>query len=462
MPDDILLTKADATMADVVTHAIDRGDRLLRVEAPPGAGKTRLIKRLVAAALARDTELVVAVQTNAQLLDLARGLADELEDGEVGIWPGTGAKTEHASELSSLARSPRIRVVGNTRGAYDPQVLVAVGAKLGHHAASKLPAMSFTRVFELGVVDEAYQMAAGGLYRFGALMKRLALVGDPGQLEPFTELDPTRWTGLEASALTPGPSAVDALCAVPSMRWQLPASLRLDARAANVVQRCFYPNLPFRAVAIEGDRGLTFAKEFGDETLDAVLDRAAETGWGLLRLPARLTVRDDPEVAAALATLARALLSREATVKAHWPPALANGAPLEPGQIAIATAHRDQRNRVRDLLADTATRDVVVDTANRLQGREFDVVLAWHPLSGRVEATEFHLDTGRLCVMASRHRQACIFVCRDGLAELLDDHLPSGLRPKGATDDREHDGWEAHRRLLEHVEPGLVEMREVR
>ena len=54
----------------------------------------------------------------------------------------------------------------------------------------------------------------------------------------------------------------------------------------------------------------------------------------------------------------------------------------------------------------------MVDTANRLQGREFDVVLALHPLSGRTDASAFHLDAGRLCVLASRHRQCCVFVGR--------------------------------------------------
>ncbi len=48
-----------------------------------------------------------------------------------------------------------------------------------------------------------------------------------------------------------------------------------------------------------------------------------------------------------------------------------------------------------------------VDTANRLQGAGFDVTIVLHPLSGRRDATAFHLEAGRLCVLASRHRHAC-------------------------------------------------------
>ena len=41
----------------------------------------------------------------------------------------------------------------------------------------------------------------------GDAIERLLMVGDPGQLEPFTTVDATRWTGLEASPLTPSPQA---------------------------------------------------------------------------------------------------------------------------------------------------------------------------------------------------------------------------------------------------------------
>lgn len=49
---------------------------------------------------------------------------------------------------------------------------------------------------------------------------------------------------------------------------------------------------------------------------------------------------------------------------------------------------------------------IAVGTANRLQGREYDVTVVPHPLSGRPDATAFHLETGRLCVLAPRHRHA--------------------------------------------------------
>jgi hypothetical protein len=108
---------------------------------------------------------------------------------------------------------------------------------------------------------------------------------------------------------------------------------------------------------------------------------------------------------------------------------------------------------VRSALADLGVTEVTVDTANRLQGREFDVTVVLHPLSGRPDATAFHLETGRLCVLASRHRHACIVVCRAGVPDLLDDHPSTEPVQLGVT-VKFPDGWEAHHavlaRLTEH------------
>jgi hypothetical protein len=62
------------------------------------------------------------------------------------------------------------------------------------------------------------------------------------------------------------------------------------------------------------------------------------------------------------------------------------------------------------------------------------------PLSGRADASEFHLDAGRPCVMLSRHRVACFVVTRGGLEDLLLRHAPAGERVLGVNEDREFEG----------------------
>lgn len=95
---------------------------------------------------------------------------------------------------------------------------------------------------------------------------------------------------------------------------------------------------------------------------------------------------------------------------------------------------------------------VLVETANRLQGREFDVVIVWHPLSGRTDAASFHLDVGRLCVLLTRHRHACIVVSRSGTLDLLEKSIPLGDGNLHQTNDRTITGWEAHLQVLDHLQ----------
>ena len=80
---------------------------------------------------------------------------------------------------------------------------------------------------------------------------------------------------------------------------------------------------------------------------------------------------------------------------------------------------------------------------------------ALHPLSGRVDATAFHLEAGRLCVLASRHRHACIMVARAGIQELLDAH-PSAEPVHLNVAVKFPDGWEAQQALLAHLEQHRV------
>jgi superfamily I DNA and/or RNA helicase len=123
--------------------------------------------------------------------------------------------------------------------------------------------------------------------------------------------------------------------------------------------------------------------------------------------------------------------------------------PVTPDRIAVGAAHRDQVAALRTALADLP--DVTVDTANRLQGREYDVTVVLHPLSGRRDATAFHLEAGRLCVLTSRHRQACVVVGRAGIRELLDTH-PSAEPVHLHEPVKFPDGWAANQTVMGHLE----------
>jgi hypothetical protein len=165
----------------------------------------------------------------------------------------------------------------------------------------------------------------------------------------------------------------------------------------------------------------------------------------LLELPPRHTVRTDPEAVVAVAAVVARLLARGGVAASER-----GESKLTPERIAVGTAHRDQAAAVRAALAALDVTGVTVDTANRLQGREYDVTVVFHPLSGRPDATAFHLETGRLCVLASRHRHACVVVARAGIAELLDEH-PSTDPVQLGVSLKFPDGWEANHAVLDRL-----------
>jgi hypothetical protein len=174
---------------------------------------------------------------------------------------------------------------------------------------------------------------------------------------------------------------------------------------------------------------------------------AAQTGWALYELPARHAVRTDIEAVHAITDLAVRVIQRSAVVQSERNP---EETPVTASRIAIGAAHRDQVAAIRKVLYGRGGGAIKVDTANRLQGSEYDIVLVLHPLSGRRDATAFHLESGRLCVLTSRHRHGCVVVARAGIQELLDAHPPSEPMHLNVP-AKFPDGWEANQAMLAHL-----------
>jgi superfamily I DNA and/or RNA helicase len=118
--------------------------------------------------------------------------------------------------------------------------------------------------------------------------------------------------------------------------------------------------------------------------------------------------------------------------------------------IGVVCAHVAQVSAVKERLG-SGLSEVYVETADRFQGLERAVMLVHHPLSGRVDADEFHTDAGRLCVMLSRHRIACLVFGRAGMSGMLERQVLGGDRILGAV-DKGYMGWKAHRTLLDALE----------
>ncbi|MGW5458395.1 AAA domain-containing protein [Streptomyces sp. NPDC003996] len=428
----------DAILHDTL-HGTERG---VVVDSPPGAGKSTLVVRAALELAEAGRPLMVVAQTNSQVDDLVVRLAEKNPDLPVGRL--------HSSDTDPYDKAlddlPQVRTSAKAADLNGLPVVLSTAAKWAH--------VKVDEPWRHAIVDEAYQMRSDSLLAVAGLFERALFVGDPGQLDPFAIVGSEQWAGL---SYDPSASAVTTLLAhnpgLPQHR--LPVSWRLPASAAPLVSDAFYPYTPFRSGTGHGDRRLTFAVPSDGSGPDQVIDEAAESGWGLLELPARHTPRTDPEAVRAVARVVRRLLDRGGAAVSERSD---DPAPLTAGRIAVGTAHRDQAAAVRTALAELGVADVTVDTANRLQGREYDVTVVLHPLSGRPDATAFHLETGRLCVLASRHRHACIVVCRAGVGDLLDDY-PSTEPVQLGTLVKFPDGWEANHAVLAHLAEHRVSWR---
>ncbi|MFC1429283.1 AAA family ATPase [Streptacidiphilus sp. N1-3] len=425
--------RAVAAILDATLHGAERGTV---VDSPPGAGKSTLVVRAARELVGTGERLMIVAQTNSQVDDLVDRLATADPALTVGRLHGSDA-----APAAEALRHPAVTASTKPADLLDCSVVVSTAAKWQW--------VKDVEPWRHAIVDEAYQMRSDALLAVARLFERALFVGDPGQLDPFSIVGTDQWAGL---SYDPSSSAVVTLLAhnpriVPH---RLPVSWRLPASAAPLISAAFYPYAPFRSGTGPGDRRLTLATAGDGSAVDRVIDLAAESGWGLLELPARHTVRTDPEAVRAVARIVRRLLDRRGTAGSER-----GDAPLTADRIAVGTAHRDQAAAVRAALAALdvpvgGADAVTVDTANRLQGREYDVTVVLHPLSGRPDATAFHLETGRLCVLASRHRHACIVVARAGIADLLDEHPSTEPVQLGVT-VKFPDGWTANHAVLEHL-----------
>jgi hypothetical protein len=163
-------------------------------------------------------------------------------------------------------------------------------------------------------------------------------------------------------------------------------------------------------------------------------------------------VEVDREIAAAAAKIVEELLSGDATLRLAAPdePGNSKTRGLMPADIGLTSSHRVMNAELGNALGARAN-EIRIDTPERWQGLERPVMIAVHPLSGVTDPSAFDLETGRLCVMASRHQAGFILLTRDHVGETLRNYVPSARQPPGRPDvvGRGHD---AHLRFWEQLE----------
>jgi hypothetical protein len=424
-------------------------ERAVVVSAVAGAGKSRLVVDTVAECRKRGVRAAVCAPTNEQVFGLVRSIAESDPHSKVAYIPARSI--EVPKDLLALEN---VEIAAEAHKSDAVNVVVGTARKLAdaHHPRSSQARAIGAR--DALIIDESFQVDATQYFAVADLAPRHLLVGDGGQIHPFsTVAEGLQWRGRPEDPLE---TAVGVLLAHhPDTRvYRFPITRRCDARAVPVM-RHFYPvSHRFGAAVPAGGRRMRLGAAHGGSKRTAALDEAlaaaAESGWALLELPGAQTRTADPEIAQAIVELLNRLTERGCTVECERHP---EGVALAPERIAIAVAHTDQKLLARALCDAAGLPGVVVNTANQLQGLEFDLTIGWHPLAGLARPDEFHLEAGRLCVMCTRHRHACIVVGRRSDRELLEGVAPAIPVYPGAYQNDAPQGWDVHRAVMEALEP---------
>jgi hypothetical protein len=442
--DTAVVARADAVTEAAITDVIGRlgTEAAVVVKAPAGAGKSYFIGTAVGRLRAAGARVAVAAPTNEQVYGLVELLARRYPGETVTFLPATGRVLPASAQLPNVVSTQVANAIGT-------RLIVGTIAKLGY-------ARDQLETYDAFLMDESFQADASGYYTVGDLAPTHLLVGDSGQLDPFSTMDnPDRWRGLAEDPLQ---TAVGVLLrnhpntAVHAM----PVSRRLDPRAVALV-RDFYPGHHFDAAVLPGIRQLHLipgvARDPATQILDRALDTAAASGWSHLELPEADVLTADPVTIETIVGLVRRLSERGPQVRGEY---TTGHTTLAPEQIAVGVSHNDQKDYLRVALDAAGFGQVVVATANKLQGLQFEVVIAWHPLSGLPDPDGFHLDPGRLCVLLTRHRQACIVVGRASDRTLVAGLPPSTPAYLGWDPDPVLDGWSIHQAVFGGLEAHRV------
>jgi hypothetical protein len=402
--------KVEETTDRLVKHVEDE-ERLAVVQAPPGSGKTYLLLRGAKAAYKAKQRVAIATQTRSQADDICRRFSDMRIPCTRFVAQG-GVKSLQPPGVQAIARHQDLDS--------GPCIVVGTTAKWG--------LVQLAQPFDVLFVEEAWQMSWVDFMLLGQVAPRFVLIGDPGQIPPVVSIDASRWETAPRPPHRPAPELILREHSKEALALSLPATRRLPSCTRELIQP-FY-DFPFECWAGPGERQFAPGRKVRG-ALGAVVDRLGRGSVVGLTLPTPdggPPLECDDTVAQSAVDAARAILECQ-------PEYVIEGERkrLTPADVGLCATHHVV-NAAMALRLDRKLRDVRIDTPERWQGLERPVMVVVHPLSGVVQPSDFDLETGRLCVMASRHQISLVVVSRDHLSATLDGHMPSAAQPVGRPD----------------------------
>jgi hypothetical protein len=440
-------------------------DRIL-LKASAGAGKSYLLRRLVAGTLEhpRCARVAVVAFMNRQIFPLAVELGKELGSGRVCLFVSNdrwGDVPDEAHQVCSV-------VTSTSNIPVSCEVVVSTSHKLGainelnrqknHLGAGHNGSAPYDVLF----VDEAWQLAH---HLFDKVSKAAPIsvgVGDVGQLPPL-EIGTNPWRGDPAfNPYRAWPTEFNG--DERTTAFELPAVWR-PAVGHLPLWRAFYPEWgELNCVAGPGDRQMTAGALSGVSR-----DVWAQVGTGV---PTLLEVDGLPAPEAAdvdlpLLSVVESLLDDlfAAGFSLHQTRYDSAGTPTgKTAEMCSGGDHADPlvavlatRNQAVDDATDIVERlgarhgltelDLVASTVDSWQGQTNGLTVVVHPLSGATQLDEFNSAFGRLAVACTRATHGLLMVTRPGLETLLSEAPARPGTPFGEPGNRQLPR-QTHERIL--------------
>jgi superfamily I DNA and/or RNA helicase len=392
--------------------------KLALVQAPPGSGKTHMLLTVVAQLVRAGKCVALAAQTNRQADDIAHRWSKDYSNlpairlgSRSSVAPADFPPTIYwETDANSLGREPGLYI----------------------STTAKWTTVRDPEPFDLLAVDEAWQMAWADLMQCANLSEKFYLIGDPGQIPPVVTIDVRRWQTAPRPPHKPAPEVVigDPDLLKTAFVGALPACRRLPFESVEFVKP-FY-SFDFHAYAKPGERKIVFNNLQANHPMAKLFANLETSQPAIATLP---TPEDGPalevdsELAIKVTQIIDALLESETEID------LGDGISrkLLPTDIGVCATHRSMNGEMSRNLSPLSS-GVSVDTPERWQGLQRPIMIVVHPLSSVIDPSDFDLETGRLCVMASRHQVSLIVVTRDHVGETLSGFIPEASQAPGQPD----------------------------
>lgn len=423
----------DALMATLSGGA--EYERIL-LKAAAGAGKSYALQRMVTTALTHDSCARVGITAfaNKQLFPLARQLGGTLGRDQVCLH----VSADHAEQIDEALAASATVVHSYHDVPPEAQVIISTTHMFEgtqkYHLTRIGPAANGEQLFDVLLIDEAWQLPLHRYRKVERLAPVVVGVGDVGQLPP---LDPGQnpWRG--DRSYNPYRAWPTTYPDSPTT-WagELPAVWRPTA-AQRDLWHAFYADWEhLDCVAAPGDRRIELGGALTGDAAD--IWQQVATGTPTLVEIAGLGEPEapdiDPPLLAAVEDWLDQLLAAGFTLHHTRYDDAGNPTGIESadgrtagGDARIAIlATRNQAVDDAQAMADRLTERhqlpegvIVASTVDSWQGQTNAITVAIHPLSGASQLDDFNSAFGRLAVTCTRATHGLLLVSRAGLDDLL-------------------------------------------